>query len=609
MLTGQVDSTVILPEISVNALSARKSGIGSVVLSNNDTSQLIQPNSLADLLGQNQSIYIKSYGVGSLATPAIRGSSAPQTAVIWDGLPITSPMLGQLDLSLINLSLIDNVSIVLGGGSTLWGSGAIGGTIHLDDNHMMEEGFIYEGTTGVASFDRFDQSLKLKSKSGKFSTITGVAIHSSVNNFEIENSQLGDLRQTHNDNKRIGLIQSVGYEFAQDQNLKIDLWYQKSFREIPPTLRQVESLAEQEDQAVRAKLGYYGQFSDWTIEAKLAYFDELLNYSDPAILLESKSDFKSVLADVGVSSPSFNGWTFSFSANTYNTGAYIINYGNRRWENCTNAQFLVHYINNGLSTEIGLRKGIIDTKATPWLPYLAFDIRILKSLMVKGKVTRDFRAPTLNDKYWQPGGNPDLTDERGWSQELSLIYKTPMRGLYFKSRGTVYNRNVSNWIIWVPNETNLIWEPSNLASVWSRGFEGVVDLGYHRSKFKVAIVCDYKMMKSTNQVSIKLPQIKKGQQLFYTPEHQLSFSLNAEWKGMGLRYNHVFVGETLGVNKTIEEYNLGQLDIGYKDVWASHEWRLSLGLKNIWSTHYEVLEFRPMPGRYFEFQLSIKNLK
>jgi len=71
--------------------------------------------------------------LGSIATSAIRGASAGHTVVVWNGLALQSPMLGLLDLSMLPSGLVDEVSIQYGGQSTLWGSGAIGGVIHLNN--------------------------------------------------------------------------------------------------------------------------------------------------------------------------------------------------------------------------------------------------------------------------------------------------------------------------------------------------------------------------------------------------------------------------------------------------------------------------------------------
>lgn len=57
--------------------------------------------SLAELLTDHTSIYIKSLGTGALSTASFRGTSASQTRVNWNGINITPPLSGTFDFSQI----------------------------------------------------------------------------------------------------------------------------------------------------------------------------------------------------------------------------------------------------------------------------------------------------------------------------------------------------------------------------------------------------------------------------------------------------------------------------------------------------------------------------
>jgi len=81
-------------------------------------SALLIPNINADLstiLAQYSTIFIKTYGNGSLATPSFRGTSAHHTQVEWNGITLNSPMLGQMDLARLPVSQFDGVQILYGG--------------------------------------------------------------------------------------------------------------------------------------------------------------------------------------------------------------------------------------------------------------------------------------------------------------------------------------------------------------------------------------------------------------------------------------------------------------------------------------------------------------
>ena len=38
-------------------------------------------------------------------------------------------------------------------------------------------------------------------------------------------------------------------------------------------------------------------------------------------------------------------------------------------------------------------------------------------------MARSYRAPTLNERYWVPGGNPALLPEAGWGSEAGLRHQ------------------------------------------------------------------------------------------------------------------------------------------------------------------------------------------
>ena len=96
-------------------------------------------------------IFIKSYGLGSLATTSFRGGSASHTAILWNGFNLGSPMNGQLDLSLVPVSLANNVSIQYGGAGALWGSGAVGGAILLNSEPEFDQGLTVDAGTAFGS--------------------------------------------------------------------------------------------------------------------------------------------------------------------------------------------------------------------------------------------------------------------------------------------------------------------------------------------------------------------------------------------------------------------------------------------------------------------------
>ena len=64
---------------------------------------------LTDLLQFNTPLAFKSYGPGQLATVSFRGTSANHTAVLWNGIDINQPNLGQTDFSTLPVAGFDRL--------------------------------------------------------------------------------------------------------------------------------------------------------------------------------------------------------------------------------------------------------------------------------------------------------------------------------------------------------------------------------------------------------------------------------------------------------------------------------------------------------------------
>jgi iron complex outermembrane receptor protein len=72
--------------------------------------------------------------------------------------------------------------------------------------------------------------------------------------------------------------------------------------------------------------------------------------------------------------------------------------------------------------------------------------------------------------YWQPGGNPDLLPEEGYSAEITAIYTAGGEKLSATTSLSGYYSRIYDWILWLPGFKGY-WEPSNLKEVRSYGLE------------------------------------------------------------------------------------------------------------------------------------------
>jgi len=105
---SQKDTIVTLKVVNLQTIKLYKHSKGFKVLDLTDS--IIEKNatSFTSLLRFNTPIYIKEYGAGGTSSASFRGTSASNTAVIWNGININSINNGQTEFNSLNISLFDN---------------------------------------------------------------------------------------------------------------------------------------------------------------------------------------------------------------------------------------------------------------------------------------------------------------------------------------------------------------------------------------------------------------------------------------------------------------------------------------------------------------------
>ncbi len=83
-------------------------------------------------------------------------SGASRALVLQDGVPVNDPFGGWVQWQRFPLLGIEQIEVLRGGGSALWGNGALGGVIHLLPRHPAERSFTFDASYGSFDTTRFD---------------------------------------------------------------------------------------------------------------------------------------------------------------------------------------------------------------------------------------------------------------------------------------------------------------------------------------------------------------------------------------------------------------------------------------------------------------------
>ncbi len=129
----------------------------SAMALNREDIEELQVNSLPELLAGVVGVDVAtSGGYGKVTGVRMRGSESDHLLVLIDGVRIGSATVGLAAFEHLPLSQVDRIEIVRGPRSSLWGSEAIGGVIHIFTRKGSGDEPRYTLDAGGGSFDTFE---------------------------------------------------------------------------------------------------------------------------------------------------------------------------------------------------------------------------------------------------------------------------------------------------------------------------------------------------------------------------------------------------------------------------------------------------------------------
>lgn len=608
-VAGQIfpDSVLTLPEIEVYSERIRLSPIGSQqeVWTTKDL-EASQAQNLSDLLQSSGLSYIRSYGLGSLATTSFKGSSAQQTLLLWNGVPVQNPMLGIDDLALIPLSLLKEIRLTQGGNSAIWGSGAIGGTLALSNPSFFNRNLNISLEAEAGSFGWKRISAHGSLGSSTLSSALHLNLTSADNIFSYKKDGGGTGYQSHADQRQESFLHEIHFAPREKHRFSFYNWWQAANREIPPTTVQSRSEASQFDRSFRSLLQWVHYGYQSIVRSRLAYFQEFLHFKDPLASIDARSDFTTIIHALE------NEWNLD-SVHRAEIGlqqsfvtAFTENYDDRHKQYRVAIFTSWRIDRKRWQLQLSARQALHDGDLTPFVPTIGLEYQLSRAISWSGQMGRSYRAPTLNDKYWQPGGNEHLKSEQGWAMESTLLGKWEKPTHTWQLSLTGFNKRIKDWILWTLVPGDNFYSPQNIAEVWSRGLElrGSLETGIGKSSIKVN--GNYQLVRSTNQQPISTPRISKGSQLIYTPKHQGGAGISFITKKFKLDYSQQWIGSVNTFQEPLDGFMLGSLRGRYNSEIVKQPLEIFGRIENLWNTSYRIIERRPMPGRHFRLGLLFK---
>jgi len=614
-LQGQQDT------IKISEIIIRSKQISSEIpgFKRTEIDSVLQKNyshlSFSELLSECSPIFIKSYGYGGAATSSFRGAGASHTQITWNGININSPMLGQSDFSLITPGISDNITLSYGGASIFEGSGGFGGSINLVNNPVWSETSDLYLNTGAGSFGRYAGSLKLRTGNNSFQTVTRLFLNSSENDFPYINDVIASYpvagTRKNSQLSQRSFLQEVYYRKASGV-LSAMLWYQSTSRNLPGSMLIVQSGPDEKqyDESLRSFLGYDSRKGKMNFFIRGAWLATKLNYTSSKASINSQNLANTITLKGGfetsINNTSKINVTISDELSFIGSNNY---YENISRNNTSLTVSALSKINNRIGTTFLIRE-ILDGNSLIIPDFSAgFEYRIFagEEHFLKTGLTRNSRIPSLNDRYWNPGGNPRLRNEYALQYEAGYkLSRAISPSVSADAEITGFSSLIRDMIQWKPGESSY-WSAENIGKVNSSGLESVVSVDYAFNRLDVSLNAGYSY---TRSVSGREEDDVK--QLMYIPENQANSSVHITYGDLYLFWITDYTGKryiTSDNTDSLPGYVLNNIVTGLVLDLRKLSVDINFRVENLFNESYQTIAWHPQPGRSYYISLSVQILK
>ena len=235
-----------------------------------------------------------------------------------------------------------------------------------------------------------------------------------------------------------------------------------------------------------------------------------------------------------------------------------------------------------------------------------------KDLSIRAFYKQSFRMPTFNDLYYADMGNSKLSPERVTQYNLGLLYDHQSSSFISSARvsADVYYNRVKDKIVAYPKGQQFRWTMLNLGLVDIRGIDltGLLTINPYKDLY-LTVRGQYTFQRA---IDITNPSDNYYRdQIPYIPRHSGAAVINTQWKGWGLNYSWIYVGERYNQQENIR-YNYTQ-PWYTSDVSLSKDFKLGrvslrglIEINNLLSQDYDVILNYPMPKRNYRFTLTVE---
>lgn len=600
------DSALSLMEVEVAAYRDKLEAAGKKQqLFDSLQLQRFMAGDLSKLLSQEAAIHIKTYGPANIATSTLRGGNAAQTAVIWNGVNIQNKLLGQVDLSQLPVFMFDGASLEYGGSSASWGSGAVSGSLLLNNRTPLRKNNSLLLCSSAGSFGALGGGFRYSISNGRQLSTTRVYVNKAQNNYLFLNPSLQsqELLQ-HAAFKTLHLMQEWRRQIKASQFLSVNIWASKNLRELPDYISNKGS-AVQTDGMLRSVVRHERYKGKTKNNSMLAFLHDGVRFLESPQAAESRALVSSAIAEMD----NYRRWqqhVFNYALNFSFSFAKSSAFDAIKYQSFASIMAANKFsiLSGRIILQTNMRHEIYFNSNQAFTFNAGTEIKMKKTILLRCNVAKVFRQPTFNELYWIPGGKPDLRPEKGYSADGSIVWQKQTSRMQLTAEGTAFVRLINNWILWLPGPASQP-SPVNINTVFSRGTETRLKFSQYNQHFRIVFQVQSSYVLSTVLSSQLANDASVGKQLIYTPRYSGNASLYLSYKVFFAEWQQQYTGYRFTSSDNREwlaPYFVSNLRLGI-DLKKKHPLQLSIQCNNLGNNTYEVVRGRAMPYRNYQIQL------
>jgi len=579
-----------------------------------------QDGNLQQLLAKTLPIAFKT-DAGGLSTIRIRGTAANHTSVNFGGIDLNSLTLGQSNFNNIPVYLFDNIGVQFGSASSVNGSGSIGGAIHLGLLNSWTKGLKAEAHLSHGSFGEQLYGTKIFAGNGRFESVTRAYYYYKKNDFPFLNTTYRDFEngifeiddvQRNAGIEKYGLLQELNYKFAENEFFTLTGWLEKDWyliqQNMQTNLNNPDFRQDYEDSNLRIWAAYKNRKNPLKYEISAGYVsDDAVNNGNTNDTIRTQRVIGEAFIEHDLSAKT--SYKVGAKASRIFPEVYAYNASLDHEDRLDFYASFYQQLFQSLSLTVNLRKGFVTNFEVPFTPSLGLNYLALSrqdwALRFSGSVARSYRVPTFNDRFWIPGGNPDLKPEKGMNYELGTTWSLHKEGVSGKIKLNAFYLDVEDWILW--KNGGAYWYAENVQNVTSRGIELMTDWSYKLFGLDASSGLNYALT-STQRVSSLNNSNAIDRQLEYVPLHSGNVFSTINWKAFDFTLDGSYTGEQYtdeDDRNILDAYFLLNTAINYHfKLNTANNIKLSGMINNLLNVDYQSTWGYAMPGINYHVSLT-----